>query len=170
MVAFQFRMGAGFAGDVNRSHPMSIEPVKIDAAAPPLGYGLAVVVDPTTQGVRQMAAGDTALTDIYGIAVRPFPSQGNTLADGSAPFGGGTPPASGAMDVLRSGYIMVPIVGTPVKGAAVNVWVAATGGGHVQGGFEAATSGGNTITLSASTTTFQGGVDSNGIGEVIFHV
>ena len=32
-VAFTFRMGAGFAGDVNRTHPASIEPVMIECMA-----------------------------------------------------------------------------------------------------------------------------------------
>lgn len=173
MTAFPFRMGAGFPGDVNRSHPVSIEPALIDASAPPLAYGLAVVVDPTTQGVRQMAPGDSALTAVYGVTVRPYPfQQSSAVNNGAIGYGAGAPPTSGPIDVLRSGYIMAPVVGTPVKGATVYVWIAASTGAHVQGGFEASASGSNTIPLTGagSLATFNGGADASGIAEIEFNV
>ncbi len=49
--AFTFRAGAGFPGNVTRQENSIIEPALIDAAAPPLLYGVPVVIDPTTQGV-----------------------------------------------------------------------------------------------------------------------
>jgi hypothetical protein len=170
-VAFTYRMGAGFAGDVNRTHPFSVEPCLIDAAAPPLGYGLAVLVDPTTNGVRQMAAGDSGGTYIYGVTVRPYPTQQQSGGMSSA-FGSVAPPVSGVIDVAKIAYIMVPIVntgGTPAaKGGAVFVWVAASGGGHLQGGFETAATGGSTIALPNYMATFNGPADASGIGELVF--
>lgn len=168
--SFAFRMGAGFAGDVNRTHPATIEPVNTAASAPPLGYGLACVIDTATQGVRQMAAGDTGVTVIYGITVRPFPRQGLPQASMGAPesFNTGAPPANGVLDVLRAGYIMVPVNGTPVKGAQANCWVAATSGSHTQGGWEVGSTGGSTIAPVGAI--FQGGADEHGICELMFNI
>jgi hypothetical protein len=171
-VAFQFRMGAGFVGDVNRSHPAWIEPTLMDPTTPPLGYGVPVVVNPASQGVRPLVAGDSALTDIYGITVRPYPQQGTQPVSVTAtqPFGDQIPPANQPMDVLRSGYIMVRFSGSvaPGKGGRVFVWVAASAGSHVQGGFEAAATAGSTIALD-SKTTWNGGADAAGIAELAFN-
>ena len=166
-VAFGYRMPAGFAGDVNRTHPASIEPCLLDGTAPPTFYGQAVVVDPGSQGVRRIGAvDDTALTDIYGVTVRPYPIQQQT-GGMSAPFGAGAIPTAQPVDVLKSGYIMVPVLGTPVKGGVVYVWAKPASGNHVPGGFEAAASAGNTIALPVNSYTFNGGPDAGGICEVI---
>jgi hypothetical protein len=168
-VAFPFRMGAGFPGDVNRTHPASIEPCLIDAAAPPAFFGQAVLVDPTTQGVRPFVAGDVAVTKAYGITVRPYPfqqSSGNNY--GAAAIGAATAPATGVVDVLRAGYIMGTVVGNTVKNGQVYVWTAASTGSHIQGGFEAAASSGNTATLAGAT--FNGVQDANGNVEIAFNI
>lgn len=176
-VAFTFRMGAGFAGDVSRAHPFGVEPVLNDPTNPVLAYGLACVYTATGNTVRQMAAGDSSLTNISGILVRPFPQQAPSAPQiyggtgtVAAPFGDiGTPPAGQPVDILKQGYIAVPIVGTPVKGGAVFVWTGATGGGHRLGGFE--TAAGTTLAIETDGRTyFQGGVDAFGIGEVAFNV
>lgn len=171
--AFQFRMGAGFAGDINRTHPASVEPTLIDASAPPTAYGQPVLVDATTQGVRPFAAGDQSDTVAagYGITVRPYPTQQSSASNfGAAALGSATPPVTGIMDVLRAGYIMVnlPAGGAPVKGGAVYVWAAASTGSHVLGGVEAAYSAGNTTQLLNAT--FNGSPDANGNVEIAFNI
>lgn len=165
--AFPFRMPAGFPGDVNRKHPASIEPCLVDASAPPTAFGQAVVVDPTTEGVRPLVAGDSALTTIYGVTVRPFPFQASTGGSyGSAVFGAATPQSPGAIDVLRDGYIMVQLnagVVATTKGGAVFIWVAATSGAHIQGGFETAAGGGsNTVALDPKFYGYNGPADAAG--------
>lgn len=172
----QFRMGAGFVGDVNRVHPASIEPALPDPNTPPTAYGQPVVVVAATNGVRPLVAGDTALTDIYGITVKPYPGQPNsaTLFGTLSTQGLGgtlTPPPNQTIDILRSGYIMVKVSGSVAvaKGGAVFVWVAASGGSHVQGGFEPVASAGNTIPLP-SKCTWNGPADANGIAEIAFNV
>ena len=169
-----YRMGQGFAGDVGRFHPVTIEPARMSSTNPPLGLGLAVVIDPATMSVRQLAPGDTGLTEVYGITVRTYPMQPGippTGAWGQQPLGTSSyPPYDGAIDVLRMGYIMVPVVGTPRKGDPVFVWVAASGGGHVQGGFEAAASAGNTLAIGNVHTTFNSGPDAFGIAELAFNI
>lgn len=177
--AFIYRMGAGFPGDVNRPTGLWIEPCLIDASAPPTLYGQGVVVDATTEGVRPIVAGDSALTDIYGVTVRPFPLQQNSVtpAQGTA-----VPPTSGIIDVLRSGYIVVQLGNGQLTGAvkgqyisgaagAVYVWFAANSGNHVQGSFEASTSGSAfQLTAGQARSTFNGVQDASGFVELAFHV
>jgi hypothetical protein len=171
-VAITYRMGAGFPGDVNRSHPASIEPVLIDATSPPTAYGQGVLVDPTTQGVRPFAAGDVALTAAYGVTVRPYPVQQSSGSNfGAATLGAAIPPVAGQMDVLRAGYIMVKLSGAvqPVKGGLVTIWTGATAGAHVLGGFEAAVTGGSS-TPALPGVTFNGVPDASGNVEIAFNI
>lgn len=172
-VAFLYRMGAGSPGDVNRTHPASIEPCLMDTTNPPALFGVPVVVNPTSQGVRGVLVADFGATTVYGIAVRSYPIQQSSATNfGAIPFGTGAPAAGQPLDVLRSGYIMVQLPAgapTPKKGGAVFIWAAATTGVHVLGGFESVTSAGNTIALDPSRTTFNGSPDANGVVEIVFN-
>ncbi len=168
-----FRMGAGFPGDVNRGHPASIQPCLISPINPVLGYGVPVVVDTAggaNGGVRPLGAADGALTDIWGVSVRPYPIQQASGSNyGEVGYGTGVPPQVQPLDVIRGGYVMVPVVGQSVKGGAVFVWVAASGGGHIQGGFEIQASGGNTCALDPKFFQFNSPPDSTGIAELILN-
>jgi hypothetical protein len=176
-VAFNLRMGAGSPGDITRhTPPGTLEQCLVAAITPPTGYGQAVVADGLTDNaVRLIQAGDTALTAIYGITARPYPFQQATTANsyGSVPFGGGVLAINQPVDVLRSGYILAFINATggvaPLKGGIVYVWIAASSGAHVQGSFESAATGGSTIALD-SKSTFQGGVDASGYGEIALNI
>lgn len=162
-VAFTYRMGAGFPGTVNRMHPASILPRKIDTTNPPLGYGRAVLANTSADSVRNPVAGDSSVTTIFGVAVRPYPTQqqsgGMTATHGSA-----TPPVQGVIDVLRQGFIIVKCVGAARMGGAVHLWIAADSGAHVQGGFEAAATGGSTVALTNAR--FAGVPDADGYVEL----
>lgn len=166
-VAFSFRMGAGFAGAVNRSHPASIEPALNDVTNPIAFFGEAVVVNTAANSVRGIISSDTSNIAIYGVCARNFPVQQGTAATAFAPatIGGLVAPLPGAVDILRDGYIMVPINGAVTKGGTVYVWSAATSGAHTQGGFEATTPGGSGFTVGNAL--FNGPADSSGIGEII---
>lgn len=172
-VAFTFRMGSGFPGDINRTHPVSVEPALQNVLTPATAYGQPVVADTAgaTNTVRRLGAGDGALVDIYGVTVRPFPTQdtGTSAAFGSSAIGAATPPATGEIDVMRSGYIMVQTnigFNACTKGSPVFVWIAATAGAHIQGQYEAATQGGNTAALAAAKYSFNGPPDANGVVEI----
>jgi len=166
--ALQFRMRAGFPGDVNRSHPASIEPVMQHASTPPLGFGLAAIGDPTTNTVRGALAGDTAIVTVDGITVRPYPFQPSTASGyGAVPFNNNPPLPPGALDILKRGYILTKLsgTGTPGKYSPAFLWVAASSGAHIQGGFEVAATGGSTAAIT--NVVFNGPPDANGICEVI---
>lgn len=173
--AIQYRMPAGFVGEVNRTHPVTIEPVTMDPTNPPLLFGVPGVIDATSKLFRRLAAGDTALTDVYGITVRPYPFQQQATTNfGAASIGAGAPTSVAKLDVLRSGYIIAPLnnfAAVPsAKGGTVHIWVAATTTNHVQGGFEAAATGGSTCSLTAGRTTFNGPPDASGNVEIAFNI
>lgn len=170
-VAFQYRMGAGFTGDVNRTHPFTVEPCAVDPTSPPLFYGQAVVIDATSHLVRRVLDGDDALTNIYGIAVRPYPFQDAVAVNyGAVGIGAAIPPTKQPIDVLRAGYIMAVMHGVPNKGDPVYVWADPDGGGEIAGQFTTTTTAGSTIGPLPGQTTYQGGVDSSGVGEVAFNI
>lgn len=175
-VAFQFRMGAGFAGDVNRTHPAEIEPALINTTTPPNAYGQFVLVDTATNSVRRYGASDasdTVLSLPFGATVRPFPIQQQAASNfGAVAFGSATPPTSGVIDVLRAGLIMAQLnagVTAPTKGGPVFIWCAATSGDHIQGGLETEESSGNTVELDPRYT-YNGPADINGIVEISVNV
>jgi hypothetical protein len=175
-VAFQFRMPAGFPGDVNRTHPCSIEPAINDSAHPVAYVGYPVLVNPTSNDVRGVLGTDTGITLIYGVAVRAFPLQQAT-ADGpygAQNFGAYVPPAGQPIDVLKQGYIMVQVnvgASSVAKGSTAYVRITIGGSspaGAVVGGFEGAndaTSG--ALTVALTNAVFNGPADANGIAELI---
>lgn len=166
-VAFTYRMGAGFPGDVNRMHPASILPGLMDVDDPCTAYGYPVLVDTATNAYRGMTAADDAVTVIAGVLVRPFPTQ-QTTGGMTASLGAATPPTSGVIDVLNDGFIMTKLsdfaANPPTKGGAVFVWTAASAGNHVVGGFEAVATGGSTAAIANAR--FNGPPDSAGVCEI----
>lgn len=168
-VAFPFRMGAGFPGDVNRAHPASIVPALINTSVQaPRAYGDAVLIDTATNSMRGVIAADGSVTAarIEGVLVRPFPSQQQTGNALNSPIGAGTPPSAGAMDYIEDGFVMVklPAGASVTKGGAAFVWCAATAGNNIQGAFVAAASGTNT--LSVTNARFNGPADAQGNAEL----
>lgn len=167
-VAMKYRMPAGSPGEVNRTHPASIEPCLICAATPPTEYGQVVTIDTASQGVRPLAAADSTLPKWLGLIVRPYPTQSVPLDSfGSYALGAGVPPTNGSCDVMRTGYILTKLRGATaaVKGNRVYVWISASSGAHVEGGIEAAASGGDTVLLPENYL-FNGPADSAGTVEV----
>lgn len=173
-VAFAFRMGAGFAGDVNRTHPAAIEAALQDATNPVNKFGVPVLINASANSVRAIAAGDASATAIlpFGFSVRPFPVQASTAgAFGATSFNSGIPQATGAIDILRNGLIMGQLNtgATAVKGGAIYVWCAATTGNHIQGGLESVANAGNTALLDPRYT-YNGPADATGVVEISVNV
>lgn len=175
-VAFTYRMGAGFAGAVNTSHPATIRGFLKDPTNPPTFFGQAVAINSTTNAVRSYIASDgTSPTDVFGVIVRPFPFLGatppsnNYAGTGTPQFGTGQLP-DGAVDVLLSGFIMVSVVGTPSNGSTAYVWDAVSSAPHVQSGWEAASPSSNGFAVTWDKTQFASPPDANGIAELRFNV
>ena len=161
-VAFQFRMGAGFPGDVNRTHPASIIAGLMDQTNIVRLFGDIVLTG--TNAYRGILSSDTATLNAAGVAVRPYPTQ-QASGGMSSTFGVGAPATNQPLDIINDGYVIVKCnVGTPAKGGAVYVYTGASTGSHVQGsGVE--TSAGANLTL-VSNMMFNGPADANGYCEV----
>lgn len=166
--AFTFRMPAGFPGDVNRTHPFSVEPGLMDVTNPIRRYGDPALINSSANSYRGFIAGDTAVTKINGVLVRPYPTQ-QTTGGLSASIGAATPPVTGIVDILNAGYIMVKcenFAASPcAKGGAVYVRVAATAGALIQGAFHAADDGADAILVSNAR--WNGPPDANGVAELL---
>lgn len=174
-VAFGYRMPAGFPGDVNRTHPSpAITAERADPTNTPSGFGVPVLANSAAGTVRSILTTDTAITALFGVTVRPYPTQqANAVsAFGQQGFGAvvGAIAPNLIIDVLRSGFIMVPVVGSPNKDSAVFLWVAAPSGNHITGGFEVAASGVNTVALDPTRYRWNGGADANGVAELAFNI
>lgn len=171
-IAYTYRMPAGFGGDINRTHPFTVEPCAVDPTNPPTFYGQACILDATTHKIRKVMDADDALTAIYGIAARPFPIAAPTASGsyGAVGIGAATPPTNQPIDILRAGYIMVPVAGTPVKGGDTYVWADADSGANVQGIFTTTTTAGSTIGPLGAQSTFNGGPDANQVCELAFNI
>lgn len=168
--AIPFRLLAGFPGDVSRKHPSTIEPCLTDPTNPPTFFGQGVIVDDTSaNGVRVPASGDSGLTAIYGITVRPFPFQTASGSNYGAQAIGAAALPAGAVDVLRAGYITVTAQGAAAtyKGAPVHLCIVA-GTGYVVGGFSADTVSGTFITLADAL--WNGPADASGNAEISFNI
>lgn len=167
-VAFTYRMGAGFPGDINRTHPFSSIAGLLDDDQPVRLYGDPALVDSAESSYRGFQAGDTAVTVMAGVLVRPYPVQ-QTTGGMSAALGTAAPPtAPSVVDILEDGFIMVKCnnyaAQQPAKGGIVYVWCAASAGAQVQGGFSSVASGGNTAALANAEWTGPG--DANGVAEI----
>mgnify|MGYP000732837069 CR=1 FL=1 len=165
-VAFPYRMGAGFPGDVNRTHPASIFPVLTDTTDVIAAYGNPVLNKTSNNTVKGFVAADTTTPVLVaGFAVRPYPTQQMSGGAG-ATIGAAVPPTSGVVDILEDGYIMskLPAGASVTRGGAVYVWFAATSGNNIQGGLVASATGGSTALITNAK--FNGPADASGNVEV----
>lgn len=161
MVSYVTRMPIGFPGRISREDSLTVEAVPVSQATPPTAYGQFVKL---VAGVAQPLAASDPATVIYGLLVDPYPAQSSS--DG---FGAAVPPAGGIADVLRRGYIVVPLVGgTAVKGAPVYVVTTAAAGYPVGSIVTAATTGG--ATAVAANATFEGPADASGNVEIAYNI
>jgi len=172
-VAIPFRLNAGFPGGVNRMHPAGIEACLVDSVNPPTFFGQAVVADAAApNGVRVPAVADGAGV-IYGVTVRPFPFQQQATTNfGSIGLGAAAPLATGIVDVLKSGYIMVTLQGAAAAAKGLPVYVTTVAGGaYVVGGFSADHTAGTQVLLAPNNQFyFNGPADASGNVEIAFNV
>lgn len=163
MTAFLYRMPQGIAGDVTRQSVSTIETQILDSGAPFSAYGLFGKI--ASGKFVPVGSGDAA-SAVYGLLVRPFPTQG---ANASDPLGTSVPKTSGAADVLRRGYVSVKLnSGTAALGGAVYVRVANASAGKPIGGIEAAADSTNTILVAGAS--FMGAADASGNVEIAYNI
>ena len=165
--AFIYRMPAGIAGDVTRREHATIEAQEMDADYPVLRYGEPVKM--VSGKIRPITTGDT-VTDIYGFAVRPYPTE--SASSVSEVLGIATPNPANFLDILRRGYLTVKVqAGTPAKNSDPFVRTVSSGlspDTQPIGGLECATDGGDCFDITSAR--FMGEADSDGNVEISYNL
>lgn len=163
MTSFLYRMPYGIPGDITRQSVATVETQVINPSAPFTAFGLFGKI--ASGYFVPVGSGDTA-SSVYGLLVRPFPTQG---ANASDPLGTSVPLASGAANVLRRGYASVHLnSGTAALGGQVYIRVANASTGKPIGGIEAAADSTNTIAVA--NCTFMSAADASGNVEIGFNI
>lgn len=150
------------------------ESVVLSADAPLGAYGLFGQIDDASGDFRALDAGDAA---VYGLLVRPFPTNATTAANffGGVPLGTqAVPPQTGGMGAaMRAGYMTVKlqannagVVPAVVKNQPVYACIQNPPAGGFVGGVTTA-DGGNTIAVNA---VFNGPADADGNVEIQFNI
>lgn len=160
-------MPLGSPGDLTRDmRECTIEAYYQNVALPVGGYGLPVKLGAVAMSVSPIVGGDVAAS-VIGLLVREYPAMGG--APVSTTVGVSTPVLSGAVGVLKRGYMCVKVgAGTPVKEGVVYVRVAAAAAGKPIGGIEAAADSTNTIVLTGAQ--FMGPADADGNAEIRYNI
>jgi hypothetical protein len=173
-ISFLAQSPVGFIGRITRSVPApKVNPYVNDTTNPVASFGLAVLAT-TNNTVRGVLAADTAITTIFGIAVQPFPFQQQSGTNfGAQALSTLVAAPSGLLDILKSGFMTVYCNSAQAPTASLEspvfLWIAASTGTHIQGGFETAAVEGSTIALPASVY-FNGPGDSTGAIELAFNL
>ncbi|WP_298165101.1 hypothetical protein [Novosphingobium sp.] len=156
MTAITTRMNVAIPGAVSRSFPgQVISQEIIDTANPPTAYGQPVKL--VNGKVRTLASGDAAGV-IYGYTVRPYPTQDASGA--TSALGGGTPPSSGLIDIMKVGFLGATLAnGTAARGAQAYVRTTVNGGLAIGGIEDNTTSSGQ---VDPALLTFTGPADAAG--------
>lgn len=159
--AYLYRMPSGIPGDSSRPSQSTIEPGILNSALPFPTYGVPGKV--VSGKFVPIASGDAA-TVIYGLLVRPFPTNSSTDGVGVA-----TPPTSGVCDIMRRGYMTVKLnAGTAALGGVVYVRVGAATADKPIGGYEAAADSTNTVIMAGAS--FMSAADASGNVEIAYNI
>lgn len=164
MTAITLRAPAGFPGRISRSDSLTVQQEIIDTGTPPTIFGGVVkLVAGKLQGIQSGDAGSVA----DGFLVAPYPTQSTSNTLNAA----ATPPTSGIADVLKRGYMTLPLkLGTAAKNG--QVYVVTTAGGSVAVGdivTSASPAGGGTA-VAVTNAFFMGPADAGGIVEIAYNI
>lgn len=150
------RMPSGFPGDVTRQNSAVLEPGVVGDTDIPFGAPVKL----SSGKFVPLEAGDAA-ADLHGFMVRSYPFQGGASANTGAVAPAGVP-----ADVLRSGYMAVPLAtGTGSKGDPVYVRIAADSGSI--GDIEDALVADETVAINAE---FMGTADADDVVEIAYNI
>lgn len=138
MTSYLFRAPAGIAGSVTRVGQTTVEPGQLAASGTPTAFGQPVKV---VGGEFALMGAGSAAADFYGVLSRIVPSISGPASDDA-------PNAEAIAGIVTRGYVNVLCpTGTPARGGAVYVRVAAPGAGQAIGDFEAVADGADTVLL-----------------------
>lgn len=144
------RMPYGIAGDISRQSQATVEAQLFDEKTPFDAFGVAGKI---VNGKFVPVSGGEKSTDLYGLLVRPFPTQGQ----------------GEVANIMRRGYMTVKNnAGSAVLGGQVFVRVAKPTAAKPLGGIEAAADGENTVALTGAA--FMAAADADGNVEIAYNI
>ena len=162
---FLRRMPNGIPGATNRDSQNTIEPIPFSRDSRFDAFGVPGKVDEEGKFVP-LAAGDE-LADIYGILVRPYPTNGGLQNDFGAGSPGQYPYGGNIANVLRRGYMTVlNTTGVPALNKPVYVQVANGTAVNPVGSFRADASA-DAVEINAI---FMDAGDENGNAEIAYNI
>lgn len=164
MVSILTRAPTGFPGSVSRPYDgQRIQPELVNTSLPPTAFGQFVKYN--AGSITPLASGDAGSLAV-GATVRAYPTQSNTNA-----FGQATPPTSGFLDTMKTGYMTVALTdGTAAKGGQVYV-VTTAGGTHAVGDIVTSTTpalGGTAVAITGAF--FEGPAGADGVVEIFMNI
>lgn len=153
MPAYLYQAPNGVAGDVTRTDESNVEPAMLVAASSVYAQAFGIPMKYVSGGIQQFNGGAETPADFAGVLVREVPSiSGNALSG----FSTNIPNPDVPQGLIVRGYVSVKCVsGTPARGGAVFVQIAANGGVAV-GDFRTTDDGANAIELSNVTWAVDG--------------
>lgn len=144
------RMPYGIAGDISRQSQATVEAQLFDEKTPFNAFGVAGKI---VNGKFVPVSGGEKSTDLYGLLVRPFPTQGQ----------------GDVANILRRGYMTVKNNnGVSALGGQVFVRVAKPTQSKPLGGIEAAADADNTVALTGAV--FMAASDADGNVEIAYNI
>lgn len=156
--SYLFQAPTGVPGDVTRTDESNVEPAMLVAASGVFAQAFGIPMKYTTGGIQQFNGGAEVPGDFAGVLIREVPSIGGNANQG---FTDNIPYPDQVQGLLVRGYVSVLCVrGTPARGGAVFVQIAANGGVAV-GAFCATDDGANAIQLDNVTWATDGKDASN---------
>lgn len=177
-ISFLAQSPSGFIGRLTRSVPAPKVLAAVNDATNPVPFFGLALMRTATNTVRSVLATDAGATAIGGIGVAPFPFQVASGSNyGAQSLSNLTSAPAGPIDVNTSGLQTVYCnnAQNATQASPVCVWIAATAGNHIQGGFEiapaatvASAPGANTGNGTLGALTVAAGTAQNGAYTVKF--
>lgn len=148
MPAYLFTAPNGVAGDVTRTDETNVEPAMLVAASSVYAQAFGIPMKYVSGGIQQFNGGAETPASFAGVLVREVPSiSGNALGG----FTDNIPNPDVPQGLAVRGYVsVICLTGTPARGGAVYVQIAAQTGRPV-GSFHTTDDGADAILLDNVT-------------------
>jgi len=162
MTAYLYQAPNGVPGDVTRVDESNVEPAMLIAASSVFAQAFGIPMKYTTGGIQQFNGGAEAPASFAGILIREVPSiSGNTLQG----LNDNIPNPEVPNGLMVRGYAaVICLTGTPARGGAVYVQIAAQTGRPV-GSFHTTDDGSDAILLD-NVSWATDGKDADGVAEI----
>ena len=162
MTAYLYRAPTGVPGDVTRTDETNVEPAMLVAASSVYAQAFGIPMKYVTGGIQQFNGGAETPASFAGVLIREVPSIAGSIAQG---FNDSIPNPLQVQGLAVRGYVsVICLTGTPARGGAVYVQIAAQSGRPV-GSFHTTDDGADAILLD-NVTWATDGKDADNVAEL----